>query len=502
MRTKLIAGAAIALGCAALYLHADGDGSSELLWAAHDNDATKVVSLLKAGANANERNALGSTPLLEAAFNANTEILKALLDAGADPNLAGADGQTALMLIARTSNVEAAKLLLGKGANPNAKESQKEQTALMWAAANSQAPMMEALLDAGARPDEITTIDMMTPLVSAEPRAQPRSPGGMTAMLFAAREGCVACVKALAEHGASLDKPDPEGVTPLISALFNARFDTAKYLIEKGADVNRHDWWGRTPLYLAIDYNTLPHGGRSDQPSLDETLPLEVAKMLLDRGANVNAQLKMFPPYRATGNDRGLDGMLTVGSTPLLRAAKAQDAPAIELLLKHGARMDLSTSQGMVPILAVAGIGSGERDSRGYYRATDIQEKAIASMEIMIAHGADVTAKAGRTDQTPLHGAAQWGWTKVIEYLVAKGADINAADSRGMTPLDYAQGRSGGRGPGPVRTEAAELIIAKGGKAGTPVAQPGRGAPGGGPGGAQGGFGAPGAAKGKGKGKA
>ena len=192
----------------------------------------------------------------------------------------------------------------------------------MWAAASSQGPMMRELLAHGAEVDAKSATDLMTPLVSGEPRAQPRPPGGMTAMLFATREGCMDCVKALVEKGAKLDLPDPEGVTPLISAIFNAHFDVAKYLIEKGANIDRWDWWGRSPLYLAVDYNTLPHGGRPDQPSLDETLPIDIVRILLEKGANPNLQLKLFPPYRATGADRGVDGMLTVGTTPLLRAAK------------------------------------------------------------------------------------------------------------------------------------------------------------------------------------
>ena len=160
------------------------------------------------------------------------------------------------MLIARGDNVAAAKLLLDKGANPQATEAQREQTALMWAAANNQGPMARLLVERGAEVDAKTAIDLMTPLVSAEPRAQPRSPGGMTALMFASREGCLECVKAMVEKGAKIDLADPEGVTPLIWAVWNTRFDVAKYLIENGANVNRWDWWGRTPLYLAVDYVT------------------------------------------------------------------------------------------------------------------------------------------------------------------------------------------------------------------------------------------------------
>jgi ankyrin repeat protein len=82
-----------------------------------------------------------------------------------------------------------------------------------------------------------------------------------------------------------------------------------------------------------VDVNTIPRGGRPDLPSLDETSGVDVIRMLLDAGANPNARLRLPPPFRNVGNDRGLDRILTTGTTPLLRAAKALDVPAIRLLL-------------------------------------------------------------------------------------------------------------------------------------------------------------------------
>ncbi|HEY7335655.1 MAG TPA: ankyrin repeat domain-containing protein [Bryobacteraceae bacterium] len=469
---------------------AETDGSTPLLWAVSMNDGDLVTRLLKAGANPNVRNRLGSTPLAEAAFNSNTDMVKALLEAGADPNAAGPDGQTPLMVIARTSDVAAAKLLLDKGANPNIREKQRGQTPLMWATAESQGPMMRELLGRGAEVDAKSDTDLLTPLVSGEPRAQPRPPGGMTAMLFSAREGCMDCVKALLEKGAKIDLPDPEGVTPLISSIFNAHFDVAKYLIDQGANIDHWDWWGRSPLYLAVDYNTLPHGGRPDQPSLDDTLPIDIIRILLDKGANPNLQLKLLPPYRATGADRGVDQMLNVGATPLLRAAKAMDAPAIKLLLEHGAIVDLPNNQGLTPTVVASGMGSIDADTRGYFMTSDVQDRAIASLDLLLAHGGQVNGKAGRFDQTPLDGAAFWGWDKVVEYLLSKGADVNLTDGRGFTALDYAMGRAGGNSRGgqriDVHKETGDLIIAKGGIAGTPIQQPTGGGRGGGARGARG----------------
>ena len=460
---------------------ADGTDSAPLLAAASNGDLALVNRLLKAGANPNVKNALNTTPLLEAAFHSNTEIIKALIEAGADPNLAGPDGQTPLMLVARGDNVAAAKLLLDKGANPRATESQRDQTALMWAAANNQGPMARLLVERGADVDAKTAIDLMTPLVSAEPRAQPRSPGGMTALMFASREGCLECVRAIVEKGAKIDLADPEGVTPLLWAVWNTRFDVAKHLIEHGANVNRWDWWGRTPLYLAVDYVILPHGGRPDQPSLDQTLPIEIVRLLLDKGADPNPQLKMTAPLRATGNDRGLDPMLAPGTTPLIRAAKAMDVESMKALLEHGADISLTTSRNMTATLAASGMGSTDADTRGYFTTSDVEERAIAALDLMFQHGGPVNGKAGQFAQVPLHGAAFWGWNTVVDYLLKKGADINLADSRGYTAVDYAMGRAGGNSRGgqriDVHKDTADLLLSKGGIAGTPV-RPSTGAPG------------------------
>jgi ankyrin repeat protein len=433
----------------------EADGTTALHWAVHRGDVDLVRRLVRAGARVNARNEFGATPMSEAAILADPAILDALLAAGADVESPNADGQTALMVVARTSQVEAARLLLKRGANVNAVEKWRGQTALMWAAAQRQPAMVRELIAAGADVNARSVVNNWERQVTAEPRAIYRPAGGLTPLLFAAREGCVECATLLADAGANLNLADPEGISPLLMAVINMHFDLAAVLIRRGASPSKWDFWGRSPLYAAVDVNTIPRGGRPDRPSLDRATSLDVVGMLLEAGANVNAQLKLSPPFRNIGNDRGLDGLLTMGATPLLRAAKALDAPAIRLLLERGADVTLANSRGITPLMAAAGMGSVDADTRGFYLSEDVEQRAIESLKLLLKAGGDVNAKDPR-GLTPLHEAARWGWNDVVQFLVDNGADLNARDNRGNTPVESALGKAGGNSRGGQRIDVHE----------------------------------------------
>jgi ankyrin repeat protein len=431
---------------------AQPDGTTPLHWAAYRVDQELVQRLLKKGAKANVVNRYGASPLAEAARVTNVPVLGMLLEAGADANGANEDGQTALMLAARTGDVAVAELLVKHGADVNRREQFKDQSAVMWAAGENHPEMVAFLVSKGADLSIRARSTDWPTQISNEPRVQYRPTGGLTPLLYAARAGCLGCVKTMVDAGADVDRPNPDGMTPMMMALDNGYPAVAKYLLDHGANPHTWDWWGRTPLYVAVTMR----GGRDGRAGPRPPESLEFIKALLDAGVNPNAQLAFKEPSRGGRDNRFQDDLLTTGATPLLRAAQVYDNDVVRALLAHGALVDLPNASGVTPFMAAAGIGTRTTAAvLGPGPVENVVALSLETMEILRQAGADVNARitdvtsltariarlnsmTDRQGQTALFLATELGRTQVIKYLLDHGARTDVADDMGRKPADMA----------------------------------------------------------------
>jgi ankyrin repeat protein len=427
------------------------DGATALHWAVNEDDLDTVSLLIQAGANVKAKDRYGFTPLYFASTNGSAAVIRKLLDAGADPNAADAGGETALMTALRSGNIDAVKALLQHGADVKAKDAVTQQTALMWAVRSNFPAAIEILLEYGA---EINARTRTGKTPAARPPGagggshgagivrsgwpeqgfQGETPGGMTPLLYAARDGRTDIARMLIAAKADVQQADVNGITPLLMAITNNHLDTAKFLLENAAAPNAADWWGRTPLYSAVEIRNRDYG-RNNEHEINRPAALEVIRMLLDRGANVNARTKEVPPTRRFVLPLGdLSWVDFTGQTPFLRAALADDITVMRLLLEKGADPNIATFAGTTALMAAAGVNwmTGQT-------FTESKEASMEAVQLCLDKGGDVNAK-NSMGVTAVIGAANRGADEILEFLVKKGARLDVKDKEGRTPLVWAEG--------------------------------------------------------------
>jgi uncharacterized protein len=434
------------------------DGTTALHAAVHADRIDIADLLLRAKAKADAADRYGITPLFLASQNGNAEMIRRLLDAGLDPNATDPGGETALMTATRTGAPAAMRLLIERGANVDAKEPEFGQTALMIAVREDHEAAVEVLLAAGASPDTQTRKGPAPAFVPPckgtgcgsegvginrgglpDRGRRAEAKGGMTALLYAARDGRPAAAKRLLDAGADVGLADANGMQPLLMAALNNNLEVARLLLARGANVNADDFWGRTPLWAAVEHRNLDmNNNDQDSPTtngVDRAPILDFIRTLIDAGANVNARTREVPPPRRwlySLND--VSWVDFTGQTPFLRAAFSADLDAMKLLVSRGADPNLPTLAGTTPLMAAAGVGWVVAQT--YTPSLQARLDAVA---LCLELGADVNA-TNSMGLTALLGAANRGSNDIIELLVKRGARLDIKDKEGRTPLRWAEG--------------------------------------------------------------
>src|SRR6188508_1352833 len=434
------------------------DGTTALHWAVRADRLDTVRVLLESGADASAADRYGITPLYLAAENGNAAVIAALLDAGADVNGVAPIGETALMTAVRTGTLDAVVLLLDRGADIDARDREFEQTALMLAVREAHPEVVALLLDRGADVDARTRVGPTPNFVKPckgtgcgsegvginrgglpDRGRRGAALGGMTPLLYAARDGRVRETELLLAAGADLELAEANGMRPLLMALLNDQLAVARLLLAHDADVNADDFWGRAPLFAAVEYRNLDMNNREmDAPTtnyVDREPLLAMMALLIEHGADVNAQTREVPPSRrwlySLGDVSWVD---FTGQTPFLRAALSGDTTVMRLLLEHGADPNLATPAGTTPLMAAAGVNWVVAQTY-----TESPQAQIDAVMLCLELGADVNA-TNSMGLTALLGAANRGSNDLIELLVKRGARLDIKDKEGRTPLRWAEG--------------------------------------------------------------
>jgi uncharacterized protein len=454
-----------------------------LVMASKNGSAAMIGVLLDAGADPNAADGNGTTPLMMASASGSVDSVKLLLDHKAQVNAKdAAHGQTALMFAASLNRADAIRMLMDHGADPkiattvvkqervrldedgNAvkeektapkeekadKDSSKEGKAAPKedkagkngaAPAAEESPELKALADLRAMAQTLIArmddLEKQMKETDAPPRQQQREKGastlgGMTALLFAARDGQLEAARALAEKGADINQAGAgDKTSPLVMAIMNGHYDLAKFLVDRGADPNLADSLGLTALYATVDVQWEPKSWFPQPVTGQENIGyLDLMKDLLDHGANPNARLGRKLWFRGMGDRTWVD---PAGATALWRAAVALDVPAMRLLVAHGADPDIPTKGGDTLLMVTSGLGWGANFS------VNVPDGWMDAVKYCLELGADVNAKDSR-GYSALHGASYIGNNELVKYLVSKGADVKAVAQDKNTVADMANG--------------------------------------------------------------
>src|SRR5262245_41302386 len=395
-------------------------GYTSLYLAAKNGNAPVMDVLLKGGADPKSTAVAGLTPLMMAASSGNAAAVELLIKQGADVNAKETEnGQTALAFAAAFNRPETIQMLLKHGAdidlaskvqNPpqplnraqgqggqagnnaqaggaatgapgaqgatagggqrgggqlggqpaNAQDGQRGNRGQASAAAGGQAPA------AAANDDQAATAAAAAAAAQnngndAVGRGGGNPKGGLTPLMYAARQGNFEAVQSLVNNGANLNALSGDKSTALLLATINGHFDIAKFLVDRGADVNLASMDGAMPLYAVVN-TQWARKSFYPQPSTkyEKTPYLELMKVMLEHGADPNVRLTKELWYSEF--DFSLETATQIGTTAFWKCAEVGDIDGMHLLVTYGADPNIPSRDGVTPLLMASGAGTHGND--------------------------------------------------------------------------------------------------------------------------------------------
>ena len=338
--------------------------------------------------------------IVRTGWNKEINRTQLLIDQGADVNAKNKYGDTPLVMAARMGSNKTVAILLARGADVNIPSR------------NGWTPILHASQRIHNNNNPHLSVEIINALIDKGADVDAKTPGGETSLFLSAWRGDLVIVNNLLARGANVNVRMKNGETPLIRVthptICKHRKEVIKALIVHGADVN-----AKTDLKLSAGYTPLIQaawGGAT-----------EVAALLLERGADVNAGLRD-------------------GQTPLTFAAgQGKGFPEIVLLLlEKGAAVNAAApgDYGKTPLMVAANNGN-----------TDI-------VGMLLDHGADLSLKSKENSRTALLYAAENGKTETVRLLLDRGAVLNSKNGYGETSLMLAVTKN--------HTKTVELLLERG----------------------------------------